>query len=89
MSLKREKCRTRFHCEGEKMHNNLTAEQVLASLIEIIETNLNELLGAEFKNEYVVGEWYAYIECLEVIFHWKKGKKFGLDYNPELKYNII
>ena len=71
------------------MYNNLTAEQVLASLIETIETSLTELLGAEFKNEFVVGEWYAYIECLEVIFNWKKAKKFGLDYNPELRYNII
>ncbi len=89
MSKKREKCSTRFHCEGEKMHNNLTAEQVLAYLIEIIETDLTELLDTKFKNEFVVGEWYAYIECLEVIFSWKKAKKFGLDYNPELKFNII
>ena len=71
------------------MNYNLTAEQVLAHLIETIETNLDELLGAKFKNEYVVGEWYAYIECLEVIFYWKKAKKFGLDYNPELRFNII
>lgn len=69
--------------------NNLNAEQVLARLIEIIETNLDRLLGAEFKNEYVVGEWYAYVECLEVIAYWKKAKKFGLDYNPESRYNII
>ena len=71
------------------MSYNLTAEQVLAYLIETLETNLAELLGAEFKNEFVVGEWYAYIECLEVILYWKKAKEFGLDYNPELKYNII
>jgi len=70
------------------MYYNLTAEKVLAYLIETIETNLAELLGAEFKNEFVVGEWYAYIECLEVIFYWKKAKKFGLDYNPELRYNM-
>lgn len=71
------------------MDYNLTAEQVLAHLIEIIETGLTELLNAEFKNEFVIGEWYAYIECLEVIFYWKKAKKFGLDYDPELRYNII
>ncbi|MDE6598290.1 MAG: hypothetical protein K2K60_06595 [Clostridia bacterium] len=71
------------------MQNKLTAEQVLAYLIETIETNLAELRGADFKNEYIVGEWYAYIECLEVLFYWKKAKKFGLDYNPELKFNII
>lgn len=71
------------------MHNNLSAEQVLANLIETLETNLADLLGTEFKNEFVVGEWYAYIECLEAIFCWKKAKEFGLDYNPESKYKII
>lgn len=71
------------------MSDKLTAEQVLAYLIKTIETNLYELLGTEFKNEYIVGEWYAYVECLEVILCWKKAKKFGLDYNPELKFNII
>lgn len=71
------------------MQKELTAQQVLANLIKILENNLTELLEAEFKNEYVVGEWYAYIECLEAILYWKKAKKFGLDYNPEIKYNII
>lgn len=72
------------------MSDNFTSEQVLAHLIKIIETNLDELLGAEFKNEFIVGEWYAYIECLEVIMlYWKKAKKFGLDYNPESRFNII
>jgi len=71
------------------MDRNLTAGQVLEFLIKTIETNLTELLGTEVKNEFVVGEWYAYIECLEVILCWKKAKKFGLDYNPEKRYNII
>ncbi len=71
------------------MHNDLTAEQVLASLIDTIETSLTEILEIDFKNEFVVGEWYAYIECLEVILSWKKAKKFGLDYDPETKFNII
>ncbi len=71
------------------MHNDLTAEQVLASLIDTLEISLTEILHMDFKNEFVVGEWYAYIECLEVVFNWKKAKKFGLDYNPELKFKII
>lgn len=88
MSIKREKCETRFHCGGEKMDNNLTAEEVLEYLIETLETDLAELLDAKFKNEFIVGEWHAYIECLEIIFNWKKAKQFGLNYNPELKYKI-
>lgn len=70
------------------MRHNLPAEQVLALLIEIIETDLAELLETESKNDFIVGEWYAYIECLEVIFRWNKAKKIGLDYNPELKFKI-
>ncbi len=70
------------------MNHNLTAEQVLTCLIETIETDLTELVGAEHDSEFVVGEKYAYIECLEVICNWKKAKQFGLDYNPELRYNM-
>lgn len=72
-----------------KMQHNLTAEQVLGNLIKTIENNLGDIRGKKFKNEYIVGEWYAYIECLEAILCWKKAKKFGLDYNPEIKFNII
>ena len=70
------------------MYYNLTAEQVLAQLIETLEANLSEIFDEKFKSEFIVVEWYAYIECLEILFSWKKGKKFGLDYNPELKYKI-
>lgn len=69
------------------MHN-LDAEQVLEYLIETLETDLTELLDVEHKNDFIVGEWHAYVECLEVIFFWKKAKRFGLNYNPELKYKI-
>lgn len=70
------------------MYHDLTAEQVLAYLIETLETDLAELLDAEHKNDFIVGEWHAYIECLEVLLSWKKAKQFGLNYNPELKYKI-
>lgn len=70
------------------MQYNLTAEEVLARLIETLETDLGELLDAEHKNDFIVGEWHAYIECLEVLLNWKKAKQFGLNYNPESKYKI-
>ncbi len=70
------------------MNYNLTAEQVLAHLIETLETDLAELLEAKFKTDFIVGEWHAYIECLEVLLYWKKAKEFGLNYNPESKYKI-
>ncbi|MDE7453220.1 MAG: hypothetical protein K2N22_02300 [Clostridia bacterium] len=71
------------------MLHNLTAEQVLENLIDTLQTSLNEILDIKSKNEFIVGEWYAYIECLEAILYWKKAKEFGLDYNPETKYKII
>ena len=71
------------------MYYQLTAEQVLKSLIEILETGLTELLCAKNKTDFVEGEWYAYIECLEAIFRWKKAEKFGLDYNPESRYKLF
>ncbi len=72
-----------------QLQNTLTAEQVLARMIETIETNLNEILKMQFKNEFVVGEWYGYVECLEVLRYWKKAKERGLDYDPEKKFGII
>jgi len=70
------------------MNYNLTAEQALKLLIEIIETDLDELRSAEDKNEFIVGEWYAYIECLELVAHFKKAQEFGLNYDPEVKYKL-
>ncbi len=71
------------------MKNNLNAGQVLAYLIKTLETNLSELLEVNFKNQYIVGECYAYLECLEILTYWKKANKFGLDYEPEKRFNII
>ena len=40
------------------------------------------------KNDYIMGSWEACIECLEIIGCWTRAKDFGLNYNPEIKYNI-
>lgn len=53
-----------------------------------MESNLSELISAEHKNEYIMGSWEACIECLEIIGHWSQAKEFGLNYNPEIKFNI-
>lgn len=71
------------------MRYSLTAEEALANLIEIIENRLNDIIDTEFKNEFIVGEWYAYIECLEAVSCWKDAKKSGLFYDPEKRYKII
>jgi len=70
------------------MNYNLTAEQALKLLIEIIETDLDELRNADSKSDFIVGEWYAYIECLELVAHCKKAQEFGLNYDPEVRYKL-
>ena len=71
------------------MHNKLTATGVLSYLIYILETNLSDLVSAKHKNDFIMGSWEACIECLEIIGRWSRAKDYGLDYNPEIKYNII
>ena len=70
------------------MHNKMNAEKILAHLIYILENNLEELTSAKPRSEYVIGSWEANIECLEIIGGWSRAKNYGLDYNPEVKYNI-
>ena len=67
----------------------MSATGVLAHLIYILESNLSELSSAEHKNDYILGSWEACIECLEIIGNWVRAKDYGLNYNPEIKFNII
>ncbi len=64
----------------------LSSEEVIKYLIEIITVNLKEL--SDLKSEFVFGEQYAYVECLEVIKFWEKSKDYGLTGNIEKIYNI-
>ena len=70
------------------MQNDMSATQVLTYLISLLEMNLSELVSAEHKNDYVLGSWETSVECLEVISSWERAKEYGLDYNPEIKFNI-
>ena len=70
------------------MHNKMSATGVLSHLIYILESNLSELTSTEHKTEYVMGSWEACIECLEIIGNWARAKDYGLNYNPEIKFNM-
>ena len=70
------------------MQNKMSANEVLSQLIAILEWNLAEMISNKYKNEYTIGSWEASIECLEIIARWSKAKHHGLDYNPEVKFNI-
>ena len=70
------------------MKNKMSATEVLTYLINVLELNLSELTSAENKDGYVLGSWEASIEYLEIICLWKQAKEYGLNYNPESKFNI-
>ena len=70
------------------MHNKMSATGVLSHLIYVLESNLSELTSSERIDEYTMGSWEACIECLEAISCWTRAKDFGLNYNPEIKFNL-
>ena len=70
------------------MHEKMSATGVLAQLIYVLEGNLSELTSVGRKDDYIEGSWEACIECLEIIGCWTKAKDYGLNYNPEIKFNM-
>lgn len=70
------------------MHSKMSATGILAHLIYTLESNLSELTSAGHKDDYIMGSWEACIECLEIIGCWTQAKDYGLNYNPEIKYNM-
>ena len=70
------------------MHNKKNAAEILTQLISVLESNLSELTSVKYKDDYTLGSWEASIDCLEIIGCWSRAKYHGLDYNPEVKYNI-
>ncbi len=63
-----------------------SVKQVLVCLIQTLQANLNEITESVHGNEFVCGEVYAYLECLEIIQMWRKAEKYGLCINLEEKY---
>ncbi|MDE6504880.1 MAG: hypothetical protein K2L42_03320 [Clostridia bacterium] len=61
-------------------------KKVLGCLIQTLQTNLDEITESVRDNEFVCGEVYAYLECLEIIQMWRKAEKYGLCINLEEKY---
>ena len=64
-----------------------TAEEVLETLIDVIETGCDELNAPRIKY-FGLGVKSAYVECLEYIQEWEKAKEYGLDYEIEDRYPI-
>lgn len=66
-----------------------SAEETLAYLIKTIETSLTDLMSLEDKSDFNIGQCYGYLECLEVITRWEKAEEYDLNYNPEVRFNVI
>jgi len=68
----------------------LTAEEVLAKMIDVLLEYLEELYVYDnYANcQYQYGEKVAYLDCLLMITQWAKAKEYGLDFDIEDKYKI-
>lgn len=60
--------------------------EVLSNLIYTLCVNLDEITQKDERNEFTIGEVYAYLECLEIIQTWNKAEEYGLCGNLEEKY---
>lgn len=67
---------------------NKSAQEVLEDLVGLLEEHLRVLSMGEAKNQFLCGEKYAYVECLEVIQSWGRAADFGLDYDIEERFPL-
>lgn len=67
-----------------------TSEETLCFLIKQFIKNLDELYSEKPENkQFVRGEKYAYVECLEYIQEfWEKSEVNGLDFDVEERYPL-
>ena len=61
-------------------------KKVLGCLIQTLQTNLDEITESSRDDEFVCGEVYAYLECLEIIQTWNGAEEYGLCGSLEEKY---
>ena len=73
------------------MKYKLNAEETLEYLIGVVKANLGELYGVlpvGSNSHFIHGEKTAYVECLEIVQHWKNARFCGLDFNVEERYPL-
>lgn len=67
-----------------------TAEEILVEMIKLFQEYLVEIQKTgNDKEGFLYGEKIAYVECLEIIQHWTKAKKYGLNYKIEEKFPLM
>lgn len=66
-------------------------KKTIELLIQIIHTDLQELYDAKnnaCNRDFLLGQIYAYVECLEILQQCPSFRKMGLDYTIEDKFPL-
>lgn len=68
----------------------MNAEETLLIVIELLMTNLEELVGIrdEIAKQFQYGEKTAFVECLEVIQLWENAESYGIDFDIEEIFSL-
>ena len=68
----------------------ISAEETLNYIIELFLNYMEELSAAHYpeKEQFILGERTAYVECLEIIQFWEHAHKNGLNFNIEAKFPV-
>ncbi len=73
------------------MIQKFDSESVMYIFIDYLEDSLNQLKESlkENPNDFTLGQYYSFVECLEFLSHnWEKASSAGLYYNIEEKYHL-
>ncbi len=73
------------------MNQKITAEEVLDYLGSYLQLSLTEIdeLPNGGKDGFFTGQYYAFVECLEIIIlFWDKACQYGLDFEAEKRYRL-
>ncbi len=65
------------------------AEDILIDMIHFFQEYLDAINDYnDVDMDFLEGEKFAYVECLEMIQEWEKADEYGLDYDIEEKYPV-
>ncbi len=65
----------------------MNSTDVLITIIKLFSYYLDELNDTP-KNDFILGEMTAFVECLEIIKEWEHAKNYGLNFVIDKKYKI-
>ena len=67
-----------------------SAEETLSYMIDLFLEYLESLSSTQNpeKEQFILGERTAYVECLEIIQCWEHARKNGLDFDIEARFPV-